>query len=69
MIHIDFWEEIEALLETVEELHRNWFNECGESKPETGGQRTWITLGVVGSVGRIWEQCMIELPPTCDDNE
>lgn len=69
MIHIDFWEEIEALLETVEELHRNWCNECGEPKPETGGQRTWITSGVVGSVGRIWEQCMIDLPTTFDDNE
>jgi len=69
MIHIDFWEEIEALLETVEELHRNWCNECGEPKPETGGQKTWIISGVAGSVGRIWEQCMIELPTTCDDNE
>lgn len=72
MIHLDFWEEIEELLEIVQKLHRKWCNKCGKPKPELGGQRTWIISGVVRTAGRIWEQCMLEVPgtrQTCDHNK
>lgn len=55
-------------METIEELHNKWCDNCEEWKPKTRKQKTWVIPGIIEGIEEIWEQWMTDLLTTCNNN-